>query len=95
MQATNVRKATRYKDTGGKGPSSGKIAKVAVFGRWLVSCKLRFFNLLVLGKGVIPAVAVPPRAREKEFIAQMVRKSVISGVVHGRCKSRACGRGST
>jgi hypothetical protein len=71
MQATNVRKAGRYKDAWGKGPSSGKIAKVAVFGRWLVSCKLRFFYLLVLVKGVVPAVAVPPHAREKEFVAQM------------------------
>jgi hypothetical protein len=26
---------------------------------------------LVLVKGVIPAVAVPPHAREREFIAQM------------------------
>ena len=69
--------------TGGKGPSSGKIAKVTVFGRWLVRCKLRFFDLLVLEKGVIPAVAVPPRARERVFIAQMGRKSMISGVMHG------------
>jgi hypothetical protein len=49
----------------------------------------------VLVKGVIPAVAVPPHAREREFIAQMGRNSVISGMMHGRCKSRACGGGST
>jgi hypothetical protein len=46
------------KDILGKGPSSGKIAKVAVFGRWLISCKLRSYNLLVVLNGVchIPAV---------------------------------------
>jgi hypothetical protein len=48
----------------------------------------------VLGTSVIPAVAVPPHAREREFIAQMGRNSVTSGVMHGICKSRACGVGS-